>query len=129
MKKKGQAMVEFVIALLAIVLVVAFIADFIIIASRRSEIFTSLRGEAGSDAMSASGADNAGALRATAGQTLVAPAEASLVSGFTEAEKKEEFILPDDAFRNWVLSGARDFVTIGDHVWMPPLQVSGVGAQ
>lgn len=121
MRKTGQAMVEFVVALFAIVLIVAGIADFVDIATRRSELFARLRGKAGSAALAAAGADNAGALVPAAAPLDPLP-EARLSQDFLGEEKKEVVPL-SDALRGWLFQGGRDSVTVGDSVWMPPLEV------
>lgn len=131
MRKSGQAMIEFVVALFAIVILAAGITDFIIIASKRSEIFATLRGEAGDAAMSdlenVGIADDA-VIAAAANGRLSVPDEARFSGDFLDRERKEEVQL-SRALSEWLFSGARDFVTVGDGLWMPPLRVSGAMVQ
>lgn len=121
-RRSGQAMVEFVVALFAIVLIVAGIADFIDIASCRSELFATLRGQAGAAAIAASGTDDASARITGGAEPLDPPQEARLAQNFQGEKKKEEVPL-SDALRDWLFQGSRDSVTVGDSVWMPPLEV------
>lgn len=131
MRKSGQAMIEFVVALFAIVILAAGITDFILIASERSKIFATLRGEAGDAVMSdleSVGVADAAVIAAAANGRLSVPEEATLTADFAkEEDKREEKLSP--ALREWLFFGAKDFVTVGDGVWMPPLRVSGAMAQ
>ena len=49
--KNGQAMVEFVIAIFAIVILITGITEFIGFAGKRGEIFADVRGKAGKHAL------------------------------------------------------------------------------
>lgn len=121
----GQAMVEFAVALFAIVLIAAGIADFIAIASRRSEIAAPLRGRAGAAAMSASAFDAASlAPRGSIPRPVFS--EASLTAGFVHRDAKEEVPL-SRALRDWLYLGGKDSATVGCEVWMPPLEITSTG--
>lgn len=128
MRKSGQAMIEFVVALFAIVILAAGITDFIIIASKRSEIFAKLRGEFARKNIMPDfenvGVANDAVIAAAANGRLSVPNEARFSGDFLDHERKKEVQL-SPALREWLFSGARDFVTVGDGVWMPPLRVSG----
>lgn len=125
MRNSGQAMVEFVVALFAIVLLVAGIADFVAAASRHSDIAASLRGKAGAAAMSASDAEPP---LPGADESEPRPefSEGALAAGFLRKEEKESFAL-SRAIRDWLYSGGKDSLTVGGEVWMPPLGVKSAG--
>lgn len=116
-------MVEFVIALFAIVLLVAGIADFAVMASRHSDMVAGLRGEAGADAMEASGED-AGSLVPEGGLPRAITAEAELERTLVGRDGHETFKL-SKAWRKWIFLGARDAIDIREEVWMPPMKVRG----
>ena len=121
-RASGQAMVEFVVALFAVVLVVAGIADFIVAASRRSEIFSTLRGKAGGAAMAASAGD--AALVSAGAEPRAVTSEDALAAHFVHEADSEDVPL-SRALGEWLFLGGRDTLTAGDEVWMPPLEVEG----
>ena len=117
----GQAMVEFTIALFAIVLIIAGICDFIAIASRHSEIFATLRGKAGAAAIDAS-ANDAGTIIPEGATPAPVLTESRLASSLLGEESKEEVPL-SDTLRKWLYQDRIDSITVHDEVWLPPLEV------
>lgn len=120
---RGQAMVEFVIALFAIVLLVAGITDFAIMASRQSDMAATLRGEAGGDAIGKLG-DDASALLPEGSPPRAITSESELAASLVGRDRRETFTL-SKAWRKWVFLGARDGIDIREEVWMPPMKVRG----
>lgn len=129
MGNSGQALVEFAVALFAIVLIAAGIADFIAAASRRSELIAPLRGKAGAAAMTASAAD-AGAIAPDGSDPLPLLSGSALSAAFVHREAMEDVPM-SRALRDWLFLGGKDSVTVGGEVWMPPLEIpagrEGVG--
>lgn len=121
MGKAGQAMVEFAVALFAIVLVAAGIADFIAVASRRSEVAAPLRGRAGAAAMSATAPDAASLVPADSVPRPVL-SESALAAEFVRRDAREDVPL-SRALRDWLHLGRRDSAAVGCEVWMPPLEI------
>ena len=126
MRRSGQAMVEFVVAIFAIVLIVAGIADFIAAASRQSEILSDLRGAVGAAAISSS-ANDAGEL--IPGDSVPRPvlSEGGLAAHFVHREVREEYPL-SNALRKWLFQGAVTALSVGGEAWMPPLEIPGPDA-
>jgi len=123
-RREGQAMVEFAIALLAMVILIAAIADFAIVSSRHSEIYETLRGKAGANAMVSSAHDAPSILGD--GQTPVPEtSESSLAANFIDESDSDEIPL-SAALSNWEFAGNVDSITVRDEVWMPPMEVGGV---
>lgn len=123
-KRSGQAMVEFIIAIFAIVLVVAGITDFVVLASRRSDIFGRLRGKAGASAIDASSGDADRLFPGGGAMPRAVVSETALASGFVHDEEYERMEL-SGAMRKWAFQDKVDSIKAGDEVWMPPLEIGG----
>mgnify|MGYP003294569690 FL=1 len=121
--KNGQAMVEFVIAIFAIVILITGITEFIGFAGKRGEIFADVRGKAGKHALEDSVDD-----LETPDITQIPTVETSpsaLSRGFTH-EKDEEKITLSKSMKEWVFGGKLSELTVRGEVWMPSMKIGGV---
>lgn len=122
--RSGQAMVEFAITLLAMVILIAAIADFVVVSSRHSEICETLRGKAGANAM-ASSAHDAPSILGNGESPAPVTSKSALAASFLNESDSAEIPL-SAALSIWEFSGAVDSITVQDEVWMPPMEVGGV---
>lgn len=121
--KSGQAMVEFVVAIFAIVILITGITEFIGLAGKRGEIFADVRGKAGKHAIE----DSVNDLE-TPDITQSPTIETSpsiLARGFTH-EKDEEKVALSKAMQEWVFGGKLSEITVRGEVWMPSMQIGGI---
>ncbi len=117
----GQAMVEFIIAIFAIVIIITSITEFIGLSSKRGEIYSELRGDVGKSAIERSLHDSPEITPGVMPQ--VESASAALERGFVHDNKSVSVGL-SDAMKNWVFQGKVDSITVKDEVWFPSLSIS-----
>lgn len=116
-------MVEFVVAIFAIVILITGITEFIGLAGKRAEIYGEVRGKAGKHAIE----DMVNDLD-TPDVTQPPQIETSpsiLAKGFTH-EKDEEKVALSKSMREWVFGGKLSELTVRGEVWMPSMTIGGV---
>ena len=122
--RSGQAMIEFVIALFAVVVLVAGITEYIGLAAKHGELFAKVRGQAGKQSIE-NGVDDVGAPDLTQ-PPAVETSDGVLARGFSH-DKREARVGLSKALREWLFDGKLDEITVRGEVWMPGMKVEGVG--
>lgn len=117
----GQAMVEFIVALFAAVLIIAGMCDFIAMATRQLRQTERLRGKAGEAALTA----NSGDVKELTqdGEMPAAITDIAKVSGNLIERSEEEEIELSHAMKEWLYSGKRDSINVKSEIYMPPLKI------
>lgn len=121
----GQAMVEFIIAIFAVVMIVAGLTEFVVLASRRSEIYANLRGRVGGRAVLASASDENAVMPGGEGAMPVPETSEEALAPYLIHERDGGKVELSKAMREWVFYGSRDSISVQDEVWMPPLEIGG----
>lgn len=116
----GQAMVEFVIAIFAIVVIVAGIIDYIGLAGRHGELAAEVRGKAGKVAIEHLVVD--AEMPEPPEMPALETSEAVLARGFAH-EKEEEKVELSPAMRKWVFVDSLDAITVRGEAWMPGMRI------
>ncbi len=115
-------MIEFVVAIFAIVIVITGITEFIGLAGRRGEIYAKIRGKAGKQAIEHKVTDVD--LPEPPALPTVETTESDLALGFL-SEKEESKVELSKAMKDWVFDGKRENITVRGEVWMPGLRIGG----
>lgn len=123
--KCGQAMVEFVIAIFAVVVIIAGLTDFIVLASRHSDIVADIRGKVGGRAVQSESSDTAAVMPDVAGGMPHPETSEAELSAHLLHESDGGKVELSKAMRDWVFSGQLDSINVKEEVWMPPLGVGG----
>ncbi len=117
-------MVEFIVAILVVVILITGITEFIGMATERGNIYSSLRGKVGKNAVESGDAS---------GQTIdvhttpaVETSETLLARGFKSDEDRVTIRL-SKAMKDWIFNGKVSEIRVGDEVWMPGLSLMGNG--
>lgn len=119
----GQAMIEFVVAIFAVVIIIAGITEFIGLAGKRGELFSEIRGKVGKQAIEHKITD-AEVPQPPALPTLETT-ESALARGFLNDTLESKFEL-SKAMKEWVFDGKVDTITVRGQVWMPSLRIGGL---
>lgn len=120
---RGQAMIEFVIALFAVVVLVAGITEYIGLAAKHGELFSKVRGQAGKQSIE-NGVNDVGEPDLTQ-PPVVETSDAILARGFSN-DKREARVGLSKALREWVFGGKLEEITVRGEVWMPGMKIKGV---
>lgn len=121
-KYNGQAMIEFVVAIFAVVIIITGITEFIGLAAKRSEIFATLRGDVGKRAIERQ------SLPLDEIDLNVTPAVVkendALLRNYVNGEEKDKVEL-SKGMKNFIFNGKVDSITVRDEVWLPSFKLSG----
>ena len=124
--KSGQAMVEFIIAIFAVVIIIAGLTDFIVLASRHSDIIADIRGKVGGRAVLSASSDTAAVMPDSEGGMPHPETSESVLSAYLLDERDGGKVELSKAMRDWVFSGRLDSINVREEIWMPPLEIGGV---
>lgn len=116
----GQAMIEFAVALFAVVAIVAAITDFTVIAEKRGDLYFAARGKAGLKALAAS--SDAAQVPQNAEDALIPSSYGALLADFQGEDVSLKMPL-SKIMREWVFGSDKKELVFSSGVWLPPLSI------